>query len=100
MAQYRSHTPYTLSSLERYLLTFHQTKDIFLECCTSKATRTEAKYQDLELQELFANERTHVIRRPSAAKWAGQADKERLPGVNQRADLIRRENHLIFIKMH
>jgi len=30
MAQYHSHTPDTLSYLERYLLTFHQTKDIFL----------------------------------------------------------------------
>jgi len=42
MAQYRSHTPGTLSYPERYLLTFHQTKDIFLEFRTSKPTRAEA----------------------------------------------------------
>jgi len=49
MAQYRSHTPDTLSYLERYLLTFHMTKDIFLDFRTSKATRVEANCQDQEL---------------------------------------------------
>ena len=100
MAQYRSHTPDTLSYLERYLLTFHQTKDIFLEFRTSKATRAEANRQDRELRELIANERAHEIRRTSAAKRRRQADQERLQRVNQRADLIRRENHFNFIKMH
>jgi len=50
MAQYRSHTPDTLSYLERYLLTFHQTKAIFLEFRTSKATRAEANRQHRELR--------------------------------------------------
>jgi len=40
MAQYRSHTPDTLSYMERYLQTFHRTKDLFLEFRTSKATCT------------------------------------------------------------
>jgi len=40
MAQYRSHTPDTLSYMESYLQIFHRTKDIFLEFRTSKATRT------------------------------------------------------------
>jgi len=31
MAQYRSHTPNTLSYIESYMQTFHRTKDIFLE---------------------------------------------------------------------
>jgi len=100
MAQYRGHTPDTLSYLERYLLTCHQTKDIFLEFRTSKATRAEANRQDRELRELITNERAHVIRRTSAAKWRRQADQGRLQRVNQRADLIRRENHFYFIKMH
>jgi len=42
MAQYRSHTPDTLSYMESYLQTFHRTKDIFLEFRTSKATGTRA----------------------------------------------------------
>ena len=74
MAQYRSHTPDTLSYPERYLLTFHQTKDIFLEFRTSKATHTEANRQDRELRELIANDRPHEIRRTSAAKRHRQAD--------------------------
>ena len=100
MAQYRSHTPDTLSYLERYLQTFHQTKDIVLEFRTSKGTRGEAKRQDRELWELIANERAHEIRRGSTAKRRRQADQKRLQRVNQRADLIRRENHFNFIKMH
>jgi len=42
MAQYLSHTPDTLVYMERYLQTFHRTKDIFLEYRTWKATRVEA----------------------------------------------------------
>jgi len=100
MAQYRSHAPDTLSYLERYLLTFHQKKDNFLEFRTSKATRAEANHQDREFRELIANECAHEIRRTSAAKLRRQADQQRLQRVNERADLIRRENHFNFIKMH
>ena len=42
MAQYCSHTPDTHSYMESYLQTFHRTKDMFLEFCTSKATRAQA----------------------------------------------------------
>jgi len=100
IAQYRSHTPNTLSYMEWYLLTFHQTKDSFLEFCTLKATRAEANRQDRELQDLIANERAQEIRRTSPAKRRRQADQERLHRVNQRADLIRWEIHFKFIKMH
>jgi len=75
-------------------------KDIFLEFCTSKATRVEANPQDRELPELIANERAHEIRCASAAKRRRQADQERLHRVNQRADLICWENNFNFIKMH
>ena len=40
MAQYRSHTPDTLSYIESYRQTFHLTKNIFLEFCTSQVTLT------------------------------------------------------------
>jgi len=98
MAQYRSHTPDTLSYLERYRLTFHQKKEIFLEFRTSKDTSAEANSQDRELRELIANECAPEIRRASVAKPCRQADREILQRVNQRADLIRRENHFNFIK--
>jgi len=100
MAHYRSHTPDTLSYLERYLLTFHQTKDIFLKFRTSKATHTEANSQHRELRELITNERAHEIRGTSAAKRHRQAYQERLQRVNRWADLLRRETHFNFIKMH
>jgi len=56
MTQYRSHTPDTLAYMERYLQTFHQTKDIFLEFRTSKSTRAEVNRQDWELRRLMANQ--------------------------------------------
>jgi len=57
MAQYRSHTPDTLSYMESYLQTIDRTKDIFLKFRTSKATRTRADRQDLEIRELMADQR-------------------------------------------
>ena len=57
MAQYRSHTPDTLSYMESHLQTFHQTKVIFLEFRTSMATRAQANRQDQELRELMADQR-------------------------------------------
>jgi len=61
MAQYRSHTPDTLSYMESYLQTFYRTKDIFLEFRTSKATRTRADRQDWELRELMADQRAKEV---------------------------------------
>jgi len=43
-----------------------------------------------------AQETCHI----SAAKCRGQADQNRVQRVNQRADLIRQENHFNSIKMH
>jgi len=100
MAQYRSHISDTLSYLETYLLIFHLRNDIFLEFRTSKATRTEANHQDRALRELITNESTHEIRRTCVAKRHRQPGQERLQRVNQREDLIHRDNHFNFIKMH
>jgi len=100
MAQYRSHTPDTLVYMENYLQTFHRTKDIFLEFRTSKSTRAEVNRQDRELRKLLADQRAQETRHISAAKRRRQADQNRLQRVNQRADLIRQENHFNFIKMH
>jgi len=78
MAQYHSHTPDRLCYLAMYLLTFQQTKDIFLEFHTAKATLAEANCQVREFQELSTNKRPHEIRRTSVAKQGRQADQERL----------------------
>jgi len=68
MTQYRSDTPDTLVYMERYLQTFHRTKDIVLEFRTSKATHTEASLQDRDLGELMANQCANEARHNSAAK--------------------------------
>ena len=100
MTQYRSHTPDTLAYMERYLQTFHQTKDIFLEIRTSKSTRAEVNRQDRELRILMGNQIAQEAHHISAAQRRRQADQNRLERVNGRADLIQGENHFNFIKMH
>jgi len=99
MAQYRSHTPDTLLCMDRNLQTFHWTKDIFLEFRTLKATCAEAGRQDQDLREPMANQRANEARHNTAAKRRRLVDQERLERANERADLIRRENHFHFIKM-
>ena len=100
MTQYRSHPPNTLAYMERYLQTFHQTKEVFLEFHTSKSTLAEANCQDRELRILIANQSTQEAHHISAAQLLRQADQNRLERVNWWADLIQRENHFNFIKMH
>jgi len=100
MAQYRSHTPDTLSYRESYLQTFHRTKNIFLEFRTSKATRTRADRQDRELRELIADQRAKEVHHRTVPNRRRQADPERVERSNRWAGLIRCENHFIFIKMH
>ena len=67
MTQYRSHTQDTLAYMERYLPTFPQTKDIFLEFRTSKSTRAEVNRQDRELRILMANQIAQEAHHISAA---------------------------------
>jgi len=100
MAQYRSHTPDTLSYMESNLQTFHRTKNIFLEFRTSKATRAQANRQDRELRELMADPRAKDVRNRTVANRGRLADQERVERSDRQEDLIRRENHFNFIKMH
>jgi len=100
MAQYRSHTTDTLSDMESYLPTFHGTKDIFLEFRTSKATRAQANRQNRELRELMADQCGKEVHHGTVANRRRLADQERVERSDRRADLIRRENHFNFIKMH
>ena len=100
MAQYRSHTPDTLSYMESYLQTFHRTRDIFLEFRTSKATRAQANRQDRELMELMADECAEKVRHRTVANRHRLADQDRVERSDRWADLIRRENHFNSMKMH
>jgi len=100
MAQYRCHTPDTLSYMESYLQTFHRTKVIFLEFCISKATRAQANRQDRELRELMADQHAKEVCHRTVANRRRLADQERVERSDRWADLIRREHHFNFIKMH
>src|SRR5437588_388131 len=100
MSQYCSNTPDTLSYLENYLQTFHQTKDVFLEFRTSQATCAEANRQDRELRKSTADQRSKEAGPSTAAKCRRQADEARVERSHQWADLIRHSNHFNFIKMH
>ena len=100
MAQYRSHTRETLSYMEKYLQTFHRQKDIFLEFRTSKTTRAQANRQDRELREQMQDRRAKAAPSLSAAQKRRRVAEERSQRIDQRADLLQRENHFNFIKMH
>jgi len=78
MAQYRSHTPDTLSYMESYLYTFHLTEDIFLEFHTSKATSAQANRQDREPRDLMADQRAKEVRYRIFANRRRLADQERV----------------------
>ena len=83
MAQYRSHTPETLEYMETYLLTFHRTKDIFLEFRTSKAIRAQAERQNRELRERIANaDRTAGAAGSAHGGWTKLGLKGPLSGQN------------------
>jgi len=100
IAQYRSHTPDTLSYMESNLQTFHRTKDIFLEFRTWKATHAQANRQDPELMELMADQRAKEDGDRTVANRHRLADQERVERSDRRADFIRRENHFNLFKMH
>jgi len=100
MAQYHSHTPDTLSYMESYLRTLHRTKDIFLEFRTPKGTRAQANRQDREPRELRGAQHAKDVRHRTVANRRRLADEERVERSDRWADLIWRENHFNFIKMH
>ena len=85
--------PDTLEYMETYLLTFHRTKDIFLEFRTTKAIHAQAERQDREMRKWIANaDRTAGATgsTPNRHRPMGEARIER---ANQWAELIQWENH-------
>ena len=100
MARYRSNTPETLKYRETYLRTFHRTKDIVLEFCTTKAIRAQAERQDQELRERSANAERTAGAGGSAANQRRRMDETTIERAKQWPELIQRENHFNFIKMH
>jgi len=80
MTQCCSHLPDTLVYRERYLQTFHRTKNSVLRFCTSKATGAEANRQNWDLRELMVNQHANEARQNAAAKGVGWWIKRGLKG--------------------
>ena len=76
--QYRSHTADTLSYMKRYHITFHPTKDVFLEFCTSKASWMDVNGKDWELKEVRANQHAKEVCHNTAAKRHYHAEQDQL----------------------
>ena len=100
MAQYHSHMLETLGYMKTYLGTFHRSKDIFLEFRTTKAICAKAERQDRELREQIANADRTMGAAGSTPNRRQRMDEARIATANHWAELIQRENHFNFIKMH
>jgi len=65
-----------------------------------KATRTRADLKDRELKELMQDQSANEGHHRTVSYGRRQADQERVERSDRGADLIRREKHFHFIKMH
>jgi len=96
MAQYRSHTPKTISYMEEYATQFHETKEIFWEFRISKRTQEKADELRKELRRQRAQMRERVL--PSQRRRIGDHDREE--ENDQGMELIHSESNFNFVKMH
>jgi len=76
------------------------TNQIFLEFGSSEAACVQANRHDWELRELMADHHTKEVHHRTVANRRWLADQQRVEWSDLRAELIRRENHYNFIKMH
>jgi len=96
MAQYRSHTPETISYMEEYATQLHETKDIFLEFLISKRRQEKADELRKELRHLRAQMRERVP--PSRRRRLRDADREE--ANDQRMELMHSESNFNLVKMN
>jgi len=96
MAQYRSHTPETISYIEEYATEFHETKDIFLEFRISKWTQEKAH----ELRKVLHCQRAQMRERVPPSPRRRMHDNDREDENDQRMELIHSESNFTFVKMH
>jgi len=96
MAQYRSHTPETISNMEEYATLFPNTKAIFLAFRISKRTQENADELGKELrpQRAQMSERVPPSQRRRIRGDHGEEDND------QGMELIHSESNFKFVKMH
>jgi len=96
MAQYRSHTPETISYMEEYATPFHETKDIFLDFRISKQTQEKAD----ELRKELRRQRGQMREQVSTSQRRRIHDDNREEENDQPLELIPSESNFNFVKMH
>ena len=96
VAQYRSHTPETISYMEKYATQFDETKDIFLEFGISKRTQEKADVLRKELRR----QRAQMRERVPASQRRRICDDDREEENDQSKELIYSESNFNFVKMH
>lgn len=96
MAQYRSHTSDTIAYMEHYLDQFHRMKGIFLEFRVTKRTLAKVDEQRREIR----HQRTQMSQPVAPSKRRRIRDDDREEEHERRMDLIHRESHFNFIKIH
>jgi len=95
MAQYRSHTPETISYMEEYATQFPDTKDIFLEFCISKRTQEKPD----ELGKELRRQRAQMKERLPPSQRRQIRDDHREEVNDQHMELIHCESNFNFVKM-
>jgi len=96
MAQYRSHMSDTIAYMEHYLDQFDRMKGIFLEFRVTKRTLAKADEQRREIR----HQRTQMSQPVAPSKRRRMRDENGKEGHEPRMDLIHRESHFNFIKIH
>jgi len=96
MAQDRSHTSDTIAYMEHYLDQFHEMQDIFLQFRVTKRTQAKVDEQQREIQ----HQRTQMSRPVAPANRRRIRDDNSEEEHERRMDLIHRESHFNFIKIH
>jgi len=96
MAQYRSHTPKTISYMEEYVTQFHETKDILLELRICNRTQEKAN----ELRKEPRHQRAQMRERVPPSQWRRIRNDHREEENDQGMELIHSECNFNFVMMH
>jgi len=96
MAQYRSHTSDTIAYMEHYLDRFNRMKGIFFEFRVTKHTLAKVDEQRREIRHL----RKRMSQPVAPSKRRRIHDDDREEKHERRMDVIIRESHFNFIKIH
>jgi len=96
MAEYRSHTSDTIAYMEHYLDQFHRMKGIFLDFRVTKDTLAKVDEQRREIR----HQKTPMSQPVTPSNRRRIRDDDREEEHELRMDLIHREWHFNFIKIH